>query len=52
MMEKSPRMDDADFKSLPPWKSNDVKVTNYCKSALGFLSKQPNLLSSSCNDVP
>lgn len=26
-MENSARMDDAEFGSLPPWKSNDVKVT-------------------------
>lgn len=25
-MDRSVKMDDADFKSLPPWKSNDVKV--------------------------
>lgn len=26
-MDNSVKMDDTDFKSLPPWKSNDVKVT-------------------------
>jgi len=28
-MEKSARMDGADFRSLPGWKSNNVKVRNY-----------------------
>lgn len=28
-MEKSARMDSADFGSLPGWKSNNVKVRNY-----------------------
>ena len=26
-MDKSVKMDDTDFKSQPPWKSNDVEVT-------------------------
>jgi len=28
-MKKSARMDDADFRSIPPLKSNDLKVKNY-----------------------
>lgn len=28
-MKKSARMDDADFRSIPPLKSNDLKVKKY-----------------------
>ncbi|KAI4335484.1 hypothetical protein L6164_014124 [Bauhinia variegata] len=33
-MEKSSRMDDADFRSLPPWKSNDVKSWIWMQQAM------------------
>ncbi|OIW18650.1 hypothetical protein TanjilG_13402 [Lupinus angustifolius] len=33
-MEKSARMDDADFKSLPGWKSNDVKSWIWMQQAM------------------
>ncbi|XP_044472544.1 VAN3-binding protein-like [Mangifera indica] len=42
-MDKSVKMDDADFKSLPPWKSNDVKSWIWMQQAM-----HPELNYSSC----
>ncbi|KAJ1433547.1 Pleckstrin-like, plant [Sesbania bispinosa] len=43
MMEKSARMDDADFRTLPPWKSNDVKSWIWMQQAM-----HPELNYNSC----
>lgn len=37
-MEKSARMDDADFRSLPPWKSNDMKVRHHTIEACHLMN--------------
>ncbi|KAJ0090059.1 hypothetical protein Patl1_14422 [Pistacia atlantica] len=42
-MDKSIKMDDADFKSLPPWKSNDLKSWIWMQQAM-----HPELNYSSC----
>ncbi|XP_031285113.1 VAN3-binding protein [Pistacia vera] len=42
-MDKSIKMDGADFKSLPPWKSNDVKSWIWMQQAM-----HPELNYSSC----
>ncbi|KAL5773043.1 hypothetical protein ACOSP7_012659 [Xanthoceras sorbifolium] len=42
-MDKNLKMDDADFKSLPPWKSNDVKSWIWMQQAM-----HPELNYNSC----
>ncbi|KAK3221604.1 hypothetical protein Dsin_008629 [Dipteronia sinensis] len=42
-MDKSLKMDDADFKSLPPWKSNDMKSWIWMQQAM-----HPELNYNSC----
>ncbi|XP_021895203.1 VAN3-binding protein isoform X1 [Carica papaya] len=42
-MEKSVKMDDAEFKSIPPWKSNDVKSWIWMQQAM-----HPELNYTSC----